>query len=207
MNVQQRLRICVHGCDRTAGEFASVDDVTLNWKVSLARNRMEQHKRKFRFSYDNVMVFPQGAFAEESMRVLQQHGFTAAVNSTLIARNYKGGLKIRDMIAPSTTHYGIPLFLRRYPKRIEDVAYDFFFGRPVLIVLHSADFVNGWDDLLGFIGQLNKSEAGLQWLPLGKIVETICQNNGRPIFPKRVMLKVVGIPEVVPEKSAKTKIV
>jgi len=173
---QDRLSICVHGCDHTSGEFATTDVLTLNWKVSLARKRMEEHKAKFGLPYDNTIVFPQGAFSVESMRVLQHHGFTAAVNSSIIACNYHGGLKIRDLIVPATTHYGLPLFLRRYPKRFEDFAFDLFMGRPVLIVQHSVDFAEGWDSMLSLISQINALEPNLQWMPLGKLVEQIGLN-------------------------------
>ena len=150
-----RLSICVHGCDHTACEFAAVDEAMLNWKVSLARKRMEQHKRKFALPYDNVMVFPHGIFSKESMTVLRRRGFAAAVSSRLLASNYTGGLKLGHMISPATTHYGMPLFLRRYPRRVEDFAYDLFFGRPALIVQHNADFADGWDKILSFINRLN----------------------------------------------------
>jgi len=169
-----RLSICVHGCDHAASEFASMDDIMLNWKISLARKRMEHHKRRFGLSYDNAIVFPHGAFSVESMRVLRQHRFTAAVNSTIFARNYYGGLKVRDFITPSTTYYGLPLFLRRSPKHIEDFAYDLFFGRPALIVQHSVDFAEGWDRVIAFVNQLKSMEPRLKWRPLGKIVEKMC---------------------------------
>lgn len=168
---QDKLSICVHGCDHTAGEFASVDERTLSWKASLAIRRMEQHKKRFGLPYDNVIVFPQGAFSEESMHVLQEHGFAAAVNSTLIACNNSGGIRISEMITPETTRYGLPLLHRRYPEQINDFAYDLFFGRPVLIVQHNIDFVEGWDRIINFIDQLKVVEPGLKWIPLGKLVE------------------------------------
>jgi hypothetical protein len=168
---RDRLTICVHGCDHTAGEFGSVDGRIINWKASLARIRMDEHKSRFGLPYDNVMVFPQGVFSEKAMCILQRHGFVAAVNTNFVASDYSGGLKILDLMTPATTHYGLPLFMRRYPKRIEDFAYDLFFGRPALIVQHHADFADGWDHTLSFLKKLTTVEPNLQWMPLGRIVE------------------------------------
>ena len=168
---QDRLSICVHGCDHTAGEFATMDKRVLDWKAALAVKRMEEHQRRFGLPYDDLMVFPQGAFSEEAMNILQENGFTAAVNSDVLACNYRGGFKVRDLMAPFTTCYGLPLFRRRYPKRIEDFAIDLLFGRPALIVQHNADFADGWDRAVSFINQLNGLEPDLQWMPLGRVVE------------------------------------
>jgi hypothetical protein len=74
-------------------------------------------------------------------------------------------------MTPTITHYGLPLLVRHYPKRIEDFAYDLFFGRPVLIVQHNADFADGWGGILSFINQLNALEPNLQWLPLGQVAK------------------------------------
>ncbi len=174
---RERMSICVHGCDHTAGEFAETKETVLDWKVCLARNRMEKHKRIFGLSYDNTIVFPHGAFSEQSMRVLSRYRFAGAVNSTLFARDYSGGLKVRDAIAPAINHYGLPLFLRRYPNRLEDFACDLFFGRPVLIVQHTRDFADGWEKITDFIGRLRSIEPALNWMRLGKIVERYCPES------------------------------
>lgn len=177
LNNQENLSICVHGCDHTAGEFGTASERVLSEKIGLARKRMDEHKERFGLPYDNVMIFPQGIFSEESMEALKKHGFLATVNSSLLASNYQSGLTIRDLISPATCHYGLPLFLRRYPKRIEDFAYDLFFGRPALIVQHNIDFVEGWNQILSFINSLKRLEPNLQWLPLGRLVEEILGIN------------------------------
>ncbi len=176
-----RLSICVHGCDHEDCEFGSAEPGLLDWKCRLAKERMQSHHARFGLPYDNVMVFPQGVFSRESMRFLQACGITATVNSHLRAHNCSDDFKIRDLLTPATTRYGLPLFLRRYPDRIEDFAYDLFFGRPALIVQHNADFANGWENILSFIRRLNTIEPDLQWMPLGKVVENHLPPAGSPL--------------------------
>lgn len=173
-NNQDKLSICVHGCDHTSREFGSSDSRILNWKASLAKKRMEQHKKRYGLSYDNVMVFPQGIFSNEAMQVLQQHGYSAAVNTEILSSNYDGGLTLSDLITPATLKYSFPLFLRRNHFRIEDYAYDLFFGRPIIIVQHNQDFFDGWDRQIAFIKQLNILEPNLNWTTLGEIVAKMC---------------------------------
>jgi hypothetical protein len=141
---------------------------------------MEKHKKAFGLAYDDIMIFPNGRFSIESMRIIQEQGFSAVVNTRLLATNYRGGVTLCDLIKPATAYYGPPLFLRRYPHRNEDYAFDLFLGRPALIVQHNLDFSDDWKSIIGLIRQLKKMDSNLKWMPLGKLVSNYCQLQPQP---------------------------
>jgi len=61
-----KLSVCVHGCDHTRGEFAARSADLLDRKLKTAKCRMQCLLNKTAFDYENVMVFPQGAFSPEA---------------------------------------------------------------------------------------------------------------------------------------------
>src|SRR6185369_12675759 len=64
---------------------------------------------------------------------------------------------------------GFPLFLRRYPDRLEQFAFDLFFGKPLLIVEHHGFLRDGGTRLADFISRLNSFE-NLRWSRLDEIM-------------------------------------
>jgi hypothetical protein len=134
-----RFSICFHGNDHMAAEFASKDSSLLNGMLTVAEERMDEHQKKTGIQCDKVMVFPQENFSPEAMEVLKAHNFSAAVNSGPYPLGDRTGLCLSDILEPAMLKYGgFPLFLRRYVREIalQDVAFNLFFGKPVLIVEH-----------------------------------------------------------------------
>jgi hypothetical protein len=167
-----RLSLCVHGCDHTAAEFSTTDLVALNSRVELASARMESLQRRDGLSYSKTMVFPQGRFSSEALTVLKCHNYLAAVNSSASteASGAAPSLTIADVLQPAVMNYGgFPLFLRRYPDRLEQFAFDLFFGKPLLIVEHHGFLRDGGTRLADFISRLNSFE-NLRWSRLDEIM-------------------------------------
>jgi hypothetical protein len=85
------------------------------------------------------MVFPQGNFSVEAMKALKSHNFYAAVNTVPHPAKQSVRLTIGELAQPAVLRYGgFPLFIRKPIRQTQrhDIAFNLFFGRPVLIVEH-----------------------------------------------------------------------
>ena len=134
-----RLAICFHGNDHTGAEFASTDMALLNTMLHIAEYRMNLHYKLTGIPCDRVMVFPQGNFSVEAMRLLNCHNFYAAVNTVPHTAQQPVRLTIGELAQPAVLRYaGFPLFLRNPIRgtQSQDIAFNLFFGRPVLIGEH-----------------------------------------------------------------------
>jgi hypothetical protein len=169
-----RFQICVHGCDHTEGEFASTNIGELDARVHLATQRMKSHEQRTGVPYVKVMVFPQGRFSSVSLGLLKSHNYLAAVNSSVIAEDVSGshGLTLGDLLQPAVCKYNtFPLFMRRYPRKLADVAFDLFLGKPALLVEHHGYFKNGYDEIREFTMKVNSLSKSLQWIGLEELVQ------------------------------------
>lgn len=167
-----KFSISVHGCDHTQYEFGLTDYQQINDKVKLATKRMKLHETSTGLSFDKVMVFPQGIFSVDSMKVLKANNYLAAVNTEVVPVNAKTHLKMCDLMRPAILDYeNFPLFLRRYPGSISDFAFDLFLGRPVLIVIHHDFLREGYDRLVKFIEGINAMDQNIKWNSLESIIE------------------------------------
>ena len=136
---RSRFAICFHGNDHTAAELASSDTSRLNTMIRIAEDRMSAHHQATGLHCDRVMVFPQGNFSVEAMKVLKSRNFRAAVNTVPYPTGRPVALTLGELAQPAVLRYGgFPLFLRRPIRQTksQDVAFNLFFGRPVLIVEH-----------------------------------------------------------------------
>jgi hypothetical protein len=168
-----RLSVSVHGCDHTVREFGTDDMSELNAKAGAANDRMEQHRETTGISHDTIMIFPQGIFSRESLRVLQKHGFVAAVNTeTRPCQTLEEVLAIRDVWAPAIMRYdSFPLFTRRYPADgVANFAFDILLGKPCLIVEHHGFFKGEHRQVVGFANALNSLNTTLRWRSLGEVI-------------------------------------
>jgi hypothetical protein len=166
-----KLSICVHGCDHTAGEFGLTDFSKANTKVKIATKKMAAHRELTGLGFDPVMVFPQGVFSTIALKALKCNKFTAAVNSGVFPADSHVGLSILDRLQPSVMSWeSFPLFHRRYPVTVADFAFDLFLGKPALIVVHHDDFRDGYEAISGFIKKLNALDSDIRWQGLGEIV-------------------------------------
>lgn len=168
----ERLSLCVHGCDHTTAEFSTTDLAALNSRVQLASARMNSLRRESKLSYSKIMVFPQGRFSTEALRVLKSNNYLAALNSSASPANSGAdrSLTVADFLNLAVTRYGgFPIFVRRYPAGLEQFAFDLFFGKPVLVVEHHAYFKDGGGCLSEFMSRLNSVER-LQWSGLQEIM-------------------------------------
>ncbi|MGI9087591.1 MAG: hypothetical protein ACR2HH_07630 [Chthoniobacterales bacterium] len=175
-----RLSVSMHGCDHTAREFGIADQGALHAKVDVARERMHEHQERTGVVHDAVMVFPQGVFSRESLRVLQEQDFAAAVNTeTLPNETPETKLTVRDLWSVAITHYGsFPLFTRRYPTDgIENFAFDILLGKPCLVVQHHGFFKGQHAEVVRFVDALNRLNSRLNWRGLGDVVRRSYQSQ------------------------------
>ena len=169
-----RVSISVHGCDHTAAEFATRSETQLNTSVKTARQRMDRLREHDSLLYDEVMIFPQGAFSPESGHVLKFNGFTAAINTEVAPANQIGNeTRISDVWDLAIMKYGtFPIFTRRYLTHgIENFAFDQFLGKPCFIVAHHDAFRDHAHDLVEFIAKLNALNGHLYWRSLGTAID------------------------------------
>lgn len=167
-----RLSICFHGNDHTGAEFASTDLALLNTLLRVAEDRMNLHHQMTGLPCDTVMVFPQGKFSMEAMKVLQSHNFYAAVNSVPHPAEQQVRLTIGELAKPAVLRYGgFPLFLRRSIEgsQSHDIAFNLFFGRPVLIVVHHEIFQRP-ESLVEVAARINSVASEVHWSNLATVV-------------------------------------
>ena len=167
-----RLSICFHGNDHTAGEFASTDSILLNTMVGIAEARMCVHGKSTGLPCDKVMVFPQDNYSVEAMRVLKSHNFLAATSGASHPVGARAGFSIGELAQPAILRYeGFPLFLRRYIGRFkrEDIAYDLFFGKPALIYEHHEIF-SRVETLIESVQLINSIVSDIRWCNIASAV-------------------------------------
>jgi hypothetical protein len=168
-----RLSLCVHGCDHSGGEFAARSSALLNKRIKTASKRMELFSQKTSVHHDDIMVFPQGMFSPEAGRALKLNGFEAAVNTEVAP---SGGspnkTKIADLWDVAIMKYGtFPIFTRRYLAHgVENFAFDALLGKPCLLVAHHEVFKDRGRELVEFIGKLNSLKWNLRWCSLGETI-------------------------------------
>ncbi len=168
----ERLSLCFHGNDHTESEFASRDPTVLSTLLQNAEHRMYVHEQITGLQCDKVMVFPQGNFSLEAMKVLRSRNFNAAVNTVPYPLGEEDRLTIRDLAQPAVLRYdGFPLFLRKPSRKIkkQDVAFNVFFGRPVMIVEHHEVFQSP-ESLLEVVANINSLVPDIRWANLTTIV-------------------------------------
>jgi hypothetical protein len=168
-----RLSICFHGNDHTAAEFASKDSGLLNAMLTAAEERMDAHQKETGIHCDHVMVFPQGNFSREAMSALKAHNFSTAVNSGPYPRGEHPDITLSEFAEPAILKYGgFPLFLRKYVGEIalQDVAFNLFLGKPVLIVEHHEIFKDP-ESLTQLVSRINGLAPEIRWSNLQTAVE------------------------------------
>lgn len=169
---RERLAISYHGNDHTPLEMASQDIARLNRLMRIARTRMRYHEAVTGLNCDNVMVFPQERFSVEAMKVLKACNFDAGVSSTPYPRGRRLPLPLTEFAQPALLCYGgFPLFLRRYICHLkkEEIAFNLFFGRPVLLVDHHEVFRRP-DVLIEAVSTVNSIAPEVRWCGLEEAV-------------------------------------
>jgi len=197
--------VSIHGCDHTAGEFASTSPEVLQGRARLARSRMRSHETRTGIRHDVVMVFPQGAFSSGCPEVLKRNGFIAAVNTEIAPMDSQNvRTRIRDVWDVAIMAYGdFPIFTRRYPFHgLENFAFDLLLGKPCLIVTHHDFFKDGGVALLELIKKINSLNCSLEWQPLGQVVRTACRV--RPTGKDREEVEMYGNELLVGNHSDRT---
>jgi len=166
------LSICFHGNDHTRAELAATDPVSLNTILQIAERRMTRHGEITGLDCDHVMVFPQGKFSVEAMSLLKSNNFDCAVNTVPHPMNEPARLTLGELAQPAVVRYGqFPLFLRKDSVRIEkaDIAFNLFFGRPILIVEHHDVFQHP-ERLIAAVSRINESTPETRWTNVGRAV-------------------------------------
>lgn len=169
------LSLCVHGCDHTNHEFDSYDVRQLIQISSMALQRMMEHHARSSVPHEKVMVFPQGHFSSIALRALRISGFVAAVNSSCYPSREEVTFRLGDLMRPAVCHfYGFPIFLRRGPIRIFDIAVDLFVGRAGFIVEHHEFVRDGYGKWEQFVAAMNGLDERLTWAGLEETITESC---------------------------------
>jgi len=166
------LSICFHGNDHTHAELASTNRAHLGALLSSAQDRMELHHRRTGLCCDRVMAFPQGNFSIEAMEVLKSHNFFAAVNRVPHPLGQKTRLTLGELSQPAVLRYGsFPLFIRNPIEETQDydIAFNLFFGRPILIGEHHDTFKDP-QALIEVAKRVNSVDSGVHWSNLESLV-------------------------------------
>jgi|ERR1700722_8347389 len=176
-----RLSICFHGNDHTQAEFASNDTTLLNSRLSIAEERMKAHGQVTGLHCDKVMVFPQDDYSVEALRVLKSRNFRAAISSPYpIDKSVP--LTIGDLAQPAVFRYtGFPVFTRSFIKHTsrEDIAFNIFFGKPILIGEHHDTFQHP-ASLFELVGEINSIAPEISWSNLESVVDNSSLKRRRP---------------------------
>jgi hypothetical protein len=137
---------------------------------------MAKHQQRTGLGFERVMVFPQGRFAKAALSALRANNYLAAVNTSCFPTDQEGDpLVLADLLAPAVTKFhGFPVFPRRYARRLVDVAFDLFLGRPALLVEHHEYFRDGCRAFEQFAANLRKLEPALSWPTLTEQLERSC---------------------------------
>jgi hypothetical protein len=160
-----RLSICFHGNDHTEAEFASTDPDFLNTSLRRAEDRMNLHHQATSLRCDRVMAFPQGHFSVEAMRALKSHNFIAAMNRIPHPAGSQVQLTIGELAQPAVLRYGgFPLFLRNPIRETQnqDIAFNLFFGRPILMGEHHEIFQSP-EILINIAARINSFTTKVHW--------------------------------------------
>jgi hypothetical protein len=198
--------ICVHGCDHTAGEFASEDRLRLRAAASEAVRRMSLHERRTGLAHERVMVFPQGMFSKEAILELKRAGFDAAVNTEVHSnppRERK--LTISDVWDVAVMTYSeFPIYTRRYPAQaIENFAFDLLLGKPCLIVIHHDFCSDGYARLARLVVQLKALKVPLSWRSLGEVLRRSYRQ--KEVSPDLVSIEMYGNQLLIQNRSGQAK--
>jgi hypothetical protein len=176
-----RLSICFHGNDHTDAELASTDTALLNRMLGIAEERMKVHEEVTGLHCDRVMVFPQDNYSVEALEVLKSRNFHAA-SSSPIPVGEPVSLRIADVAQPAVLRYGgIPLFTRNFIRdtQSQDIAFNLFFGRPILIGEHHDTFKHP-GSLLEVVQKINSIAPGISWSNLESVVDNSTVKRRRP---------------------------
>jgi hypothetical protein len=169
------LSLCVHGCDHTNHEFDSDDEEHLTQIAGLALERMRMHHERTGLLHEQVMVFPQGHFSSHALRALRTSGFVAAVNSSCYPSREEADLTLGDLLRPAVCRFhGFPIFLRRNPDRIIDIAVDLFLGKGGFIVEHHEFVRDGYGKWEQFAAAMNGLDDRLTWPSLDETITESC---------------------------------
>jgi len=176
-----RLSICFHGNDHTKSEFASTDCALLNRMLGIAEERMKVHEQKTGLHCDRVMVFPQDDYSLEALEVLKSRNFRAATSGPYpVGRPVP--LRIADFAQPAVLRYGgVPIFVRNFIKytQSQDIAFNLFFGRPILIGEHHDTFKHP-GSLLEIVQKINSIAPGISWSNLEGAVDNSILKRRKP---------------------------
>jgi hypothetical protein len=167
-----RLSICFHGNDHTEAEFASTDLAHLDTLLEVAEDRMSLHHQMTGMRCDKVMAFPQGNFSIEGMKALKRHNFFAAVNRVPHPTGELVQLTIGELAQPAVLRYGgFPLFLRNPILKTNDydIAFNLFFGRPILMGEHHEIFQHP-EPLVEIAERINSLAPEVKWSNLETVV-------------------------------------
>jgi hypothetical protein len=84
-------------------------------------------------------------------------------------------ITLRDLMQPAVTRFsGFPLFTRRYPQSLPELAFDLFVGKPALVVEHHGYFRNGYEPLSRTVHSLQQLDSRLRWSNLGSVCSRAC---------------------------------
>ena len=171
----ERSSLCIHGCDHTGQEFGGFSHWFLKGQAQKALDRMTMHYRLSGLPFDDIMVFPQGVFSSVAITALKSCGYLAAVNSTMHSSDRGDEITLRDLAGVAMTRFSnFPVFIRRYPSSVVELAFDLFLGKPALLVEHHSYFQDGYDALAECIDKIRSFDMQVEWTSLARICSRAC---------------------------------
>jgi hypothetical protein len=142
---------------------------------------MNAHEQVTGLHCDRVMVFPQDNYSVEAMEVLKSRNFHAASSSPNPVGNPLP-LKLADLAQPAVLRYGgIALFVRNFINEMQsqDIAFNLFFGKPILIGEHHDTFKQP-GSLLEVVQKINSISPGISWSNLESVAHNSTLKRRRP---------------------------
>jgi hypothetical protein len=170
----KNLSVCVHGYEHIADEFSTPNIEDLRWRAEAAMAAMRLHQSSTGVGFEPIMVFPYGRFASHAIDALAGAGFLAAVNSTFLATDARGGVCLKHLLEPAITAYGpLPLLRRRAPEYLNRFRYDVVLGKPVLLVEHHNYFSDGGAAFRQVFDGVRVITPCIEWAALGDIARRL----------------------------------
>jgi hypothetical protein len=97
------------------------------------------------------------------------------VNSTACPVDGDRALTLGDLLQVAVTRFSnFPLFTRRYPQKMAELAFDLFLGKPALLVEHHGFFRDGYDALVEAVEKVQAMDHRLEWTNLHSVCSRAC---------------------------------
>jgi hypothetical protein len=172
-NHEERLSLCVHGCDHTRHEFGDPDPGHLHLLARIAMARMRRLEQTAGVPFSPIMVFPHGVFNGEALQALRGNGYIAGVNSHIHPRGPRdAATRIRDHLTLAlVADAAAPVFQRKPAQGpVVNFQVQAFLGQPLLAGAHHDICRDGMRPLHDHVARVRDMVPGVQWASLARTI-------------------------------------